>query len=670
MINSSSKKLAYQKKANFMKYRAKHYPKRRNRTNFPRKRKKRENGVTKFFIVFAGATCFLTIGFLIWGGLYLKHLENSLPSPDKLIERKSDQTTIITDRHGEELYKIYADQNRKFIKLEDLPDHLKWAILSTEDLKFYEHGGFDLEAIIKSTYINFMAGEVIRGASTITQQLVRNTIMFDVFGDEAYEETYTRKIKEIILTIQVEKTLNKDEILQMYINEVGFGGVNYGIQAASLAYFGKDAKDLTLAESAVLAGVIASPTNYSPVYSTSFELPTRRQHAVLDSMLRNKELTGVTEEQIEEAKSKKIKYAPLITEIEAPHFVFHIKRKIEEMYGNELVTKGGLNVKTSLDLATQKIAEEEIKKGIEQYGHRWNVHNGGMIVLDPETNQILSMVGSVNYWEDKNKKIDGNVNITTSLRQMGSSVKPYTYLAAFQRGYRPNSIVPDKQNLNFGGYKVKNWDGKYLGNITIREALIKSRNVPAVYLTQRIGVNSFIDVAEKVGISTIDRNKYHGLSITLGTAEMTLLEHTAAFSVFANAGNKQPIVSILKIKDSDGEILYQNGPKIKKEIFDKKHIRDINYILCDFDNFGDQPQNHLYLINGERILCGKTGTTDGPRDLVSIIYHKNLVVGVWAGNNNNIETPGAWSTTVSLPISHSFIERVSNKYKPETLRNL
>ncbi len=463
MLKPSTKKSGRRKISGSYRYKGRY---------IPRKRKKKpnsENEVSKFFIVFLGAMIFLVMGFLIWGGLYLKHLENSLPNPDQLVIKPSDQTTIITDRNGKELYKIYADQNRKFVELEKLPEHLKWAILATEDVNFYNHAGFDLEAIVKSTYTNWMAGEIVRGASTITQQLVRNTIMFDIFGDEAYEETYTRKIKEILLTIQLEKKLNKDEILQMYINEVGFGGVSYGIQAASLAYFNKDAQDLTLAESAMLAGTIASPSNYSPLYSDSFELPTRRQHAILDAMLKNKEVTGVTEEEIMDAKSENLSYAPLRTEIKAPHFVFYVRRQLEKMYGDERVSRGGLTVKTSLDLETQEIAQEEIIQGIEKYGHKWNVHNGAMIVIDPHTNEILAMVGSINYWEVENPKIDGNVNMTTSLRQMGSSVKPYTYLAAFQRGYTPNSIVPDKPGLNFGDYKVKNWDSKYLGNITLQD---------------------------------------------------------------------------------------------------------------------------------------------------------------------------------------------------------
>jgi membrane peptidoglycan carboxypeptidase len=632
-----------------------------------RKRKKKNgnnNLFYKAFTICVGLFFFVFLGFLIISGVYFQKLERSLPDPDKLIDRKSEQTTIITDRNGEELYKIYADQNRKFVKLEELPEHFKWAVLSAEDINFYEHEGLDLEAIIKSLYINVVAGEIVRGASTITQQLVRNTILYDLLGEQAYEETYSRKIQEILITVQVEQTFSKDEILQMYLNEVAFGGVNYGVQAASIAYFDKDAKDLTLAESAVLAGTIASPTNYSPLFSPSLELPVRRQHAILNSMLINKDLTGVTEEEIEAAKKEKIRYAPLGAEIRAPHFVFYIRRELEDMYDISIVEREGLRVKTTLDLTTQQVAQKNVTQGIAEYGHKWNIRNGGMIVIDPHTGEILAMVGSVNYWETENPQIQGNFNVTISKNQMGSSVKPYTYLAAFERGFKPTSIVPDK-SIDFEGYKVENWDDKYYGEMTIRQALAQSRNVPAVYTLQQIGVSSFLDTARRLGIKSLDEQPYHGLSVTLGASETTLLENTVAYTVFANEGILKPTVSILEVKDSDGNILYEHEEQKGKRVFDKKHIQSINWILCDIEGFGDRLMNHMYLINGHRVLCGKTGTSDGPRALSAILYHKNLVVGVWAGNNNNIATPGAWSTTVPLPIANSFIKEVSNMYTPE-----
>jgi membrane peptidoglycan carboxypeptidase len=629
------------------------------------KKAKMKKLVSKVVLITLGIFFFLFVGALIAGGLYLKNIEKSLPSPDKLVDRDSDQSTVILDRHGRELYKIYGDKNREFVSLDSLPDHLKWAILSAEDIEFYNHKGLDLMAVMRAAYANVVLKRVARGASTISQQLVKNTILFDVLGDEVYEQTYSRKIKEALITMQVEQTLTKDQILQMYINEIPFGGVNYGIQSAALAYFGKDAKDLTLAESAMLAGVIASPTNFSPIFGSDPELAVRRQHIVLDSMLKNKNVTGVTKDEIEEAKEEELVYASREIDIDAPHFVFYVKQELEKMYDIQHVERGGLRVTTTLDYSIQEIAEEEIRQGIAQYGYRWGVQNGAMVVVDPHTNQILAMVGSIDYWGTEDPRIDGNVNVVTRLRQMGSSMKPYTYLTAFNQGYGPWLQTPDINAFNFGDYKLQNWDQTYYGPMNARQALLQSRNIPAVYTTQLIGVDAFIETAEKLGVTSLtDRDRY-GLSITLGAAEVSLLEHTGAFSVFATGGLKRPIASILEVKNAKDETIYEYEVTEGERVFDEKEIYALNWILCDLGGFGDQPQNHLYFVDGRRALCGKTGTTDGPKDLTSIIYHRNLVVAVWAGNNNNEAVPGAWSTTIPLPIAHSFVQRVSTQYIPE-----
>ena len=637
----------------------------RSRSGSTSKKLKMKKKISKVLLISLGIFFFLFVGSLIAGGLYLRNIERSLPDPDKLVERTSDQNTVIYDRNGHELYTIYADEKREFVELEALPDHLKWAVLAAEDIEFYRHKGLDLVSVARAAYANLVLGRVARGASTITQQLVRNTILHDFLGDQAFEQTYSRKIQETLITMQVEQTLSKDEILQMYLNEIPFGGVNYGIQSAAQAYFDKDAQDLTLAESAMLAGVIASPTTFSPIYGSDPELSTRRQHIVLDLMLRNKNVTGVTEEEIEEAKEEELEYASQRRDIDAPHFVFYVRQELEKMFDVHRVERGGLRVKTTLDYSTQEIAEEEIRTGVEQYGHRWNVHNGAMVALDPHTNQIIAMVGSVDYWNQEDPKIDGNVNVTTSLRQMGSSVKQYTYLTAFNQGYGPWLQTPDIQGFDFGPYELRNWDERYQGTMNARQALLQSRNIPAVYTAQLIGgVDPFIETAEKLGITSLTQRDQYGLSITLGAAEIPLLEHTSAFTVFATGGIKRPVTSILEVVDPKGEVIYEYEETQGERVFNEREIYAINWILCDIGGFGDQPQNHLYTIGGRRVLCGKTGTTDGPRDLTSMMYHENLVVGVWAGNNNNVEVPGAWSTTVPLPIAHSFMERVASQYEP------
>lgn len=616
----------------------------------------------------------LTVVSMIALGLYLKNLESSLPDPNKLVDRSSDQSTILMDRNGKELFKIYGDENRQFVKIEDIPDVTKWALLAAEDVEFYQHKGMDWKGIFRcgilsvQSYLSDGSSGGLCGASTITQQLVRNTIMYDVYGDEAFERSsfFTaarRKLRELLLSMQVEQTLTKDEILQLYMNEVALGGVNYGFEAAAQSYFGKSVKELDLAESSMLAGIIQQPSILSPLFGINPEGAPARQKYVLDQMLKYKDLTGVTEEEISAAKEEELKYSSGAIDIEAYHFVFYIKQILEEEFGQEVVERGGLRVTTTLDLSTQRIAQEEITNGIQKYGNNLGVYNGSMVVLDPNTGQILAMVGSVDPNITDDPRIDGNVNIATSLRQMGSSFKPYVYLTAFQQ-YGPWFEAPDIP-MNFGNYKPVNWDGKYYGLMTAREALIKSRNIPANYTLQMIGIDSVLQTAEKVGITTLTDRANYGLSLALGAAEMKLLEHAQGFSVFATGGIKRNATGILKVENSKGEVLEEYKQTEGERVFDEKDVYLLNWVLCDLGGFGDQPFAYQYNLNGRRAICGKTGTTNGPKDLVSIQYHKNLVVAIWAGNNNGEEVPGAWSTTVPLPIAHSFMERVSGKYPSE-----
>ncbi len=607
-------------------------------------------------------------------GLYLKNLENSLPDPNKLIERSSDQSTILYDRNGEELFKIYGDENRQFVSIDDIPDHTKWALLAAEDVEFYQHKGLDWKGITRCGFLSlqsyFSGGNsgALCGASTITQQLVRNTLMYDVFGDEAFErstflKTVRRKLRELLLSMQVERTLSKDEILQLYMNEINLGGVNYGYGAAAQSYFNKNVDELTIAESAMLAGIIQQPSILSPLYGVNPEGAPARQKYVLDQMEKHKSLTGITDEELETARAEELVYSSGNIDIEAYHFVFYIKQYLEEQYGAEVVERGGLKVTTTLDLSTQKIAQEEITNGIASIGNRLGVYNGAMVVVDPNTGQILAMVGSVDPNKTDDPRIDGNVNITTSLRQMGSSFKPYVYLTAFEK-MGPWFEAPDIP-MNFGNYKPDNWDDRFHGLMTAREALIKSRNIPAIYTLQMVGIDAAIQTAEKAGVTTLTNTADYGLSLALGAAEMKLLEHAQGFSVFATGGVRRDVTGVLKIEDAKGEVIYEYQQTEGQRVFDEKDVYMLNWVLCDLGGFGDQPMNNQYVLSGKRTLCGKTGTTNGPKDLVSMMYHKNLVVGIWAGNNNGEEVPGAWSTTVPLPIAHSFMERVATKYVPE-----
>jgi len=619
--------------------------------------------IRKILYIVVGISFFIGCLVLITVGVYLKNMQNSLPSPDELVERTSDQSTKIFDREGLLLYTVYGNQNREFVSIDEIPEHTKWALLAAEDIEFYQHKGLDYAGIIMSALQNFRSGEIVRGASTITQQLVKNTILYDVLGDEIYQQTYTRKIKEILITMQVEQTLSKDEILQMYMNEIPLGGVNYGFQAASKAYFAKNVQDLTLAESALIAGLIQSPGTYSPLFGTKPELAKVRQEFVLNQMLKHKNLTGVTEEEIEAAKSEELVYSSTRIDIKAPHFVFYVKQQLEEEFGVDRVERGGLKVTTTLDYSIQEIAQQEVENGIKKNGLPYKVNNGAAVVMDPNTGEILAMVGSIDYWNVDNPKVDGNVNITTSNRQVGSSAKPYVYLSAFSKGYGPWTLAPDIR-MSFGNYKPLNWDKAFEGIGTARKNLGRSRNLPSVYTLQLAGIDTFLQTTEKLGITTLRNKGDYGLALALGAGEMKLLEHTAAFGVFANEGVRNETVSILKVEDAKGNILKEAIVGEGKQVIDQKEIYLLNYILCDLGQHGDRIGPQYARVKGTNV-CFKTGTTDGPKDLTSVMYHKNLVVGVWAGNNDNTVVPGAWGVSVPLPIAYSITNRLADKYKPE-----
>jgi membrane peptidoglycan carboxypeptidase len=653
---------------NFKKYNSQNF-KKKKKSSFGNKiskgeKKKMKLKTKKILYVVVGIGFFFGCVVLIGIGIYLKNLQNSLPSPDQLVERSSDQSTQILDREGELLYTVYGDKNREFVSIEDVPEYTKWAVLAAEDIEFYQHKGVDYLGILKAATQNLTAGGVVRGASTITQQLVKNTILFDVLGEEAYLQTYGRKIKEVLITMQVEQTFSKDEILQMYMNEVPLGGVNYGFQAAANAYFAKDVHDLTLAESAVIAGLIQSPGIYSPLYGSNPEMAEERKEYVLNQMLKNKKLTGVTEEEIEAARDEELVYATREIDIDAPHFVFYVKQLLEEEFGVDRVERGGLKVTTSLDMSLQEIAEEEVVKGVE--GARGlNVNNGAMVVINPKNGQILAMVGSVDYFNTEDPRVDGNDNIAVSERQMGSSVKPFVYLSAINQGYGPWLLTPDIPQVQFGNYKPSNWDRKHLGLMTARKALVLSRNVPAVYTLQLAGIDNFLQVIEKTGVTGMTDRANYGLSLALGSGEMKLVEFTNAYAILANGGVRNDLTPILKVEDSKGEVLMEAEENTGKRVFDEKDVYLVNWMICDLANFRDRAANQYYYI-GDTKLCGKTGTTDGPRDLLAFQYNENLVVGVWTGNNNNEDMPSGWSTTVPLPMANSFFRRVIENYPSGT----
>ena len=568
---------------------------------------------------------FLSLSLLLSVGLIYFFILKDLPSPRELTTRQVEVSTKIYDRNDKLLYTIYKDKNRTPVKLSQIPQNVRLATLAAEDAEFYTHPGFSIRGIIRATTKNLSEGK-IEGGSTITQQLVKNALL-------SSEKTFVRKIRELILSIGVEFNYSKDEILEMYLNEVSYGGTAYGIQEAAHHYFNKDVTDLTLSEAALLAGLPQSPTRYSP-FGNHPDLTFSRQREVLNLMRVNK---FITKEEEDAAIQQRITFTSNKQNIQAPHFVMYIREKLIEDYGEEVVLKGGLTVKTTLDLDIQKMAEKVAKEEVDKLKNL-KVGNSGVVVLDPKTNEILAMVGSTNYFDTEK---GGNVNVTTRLRQPGSSIKIVSYALGLSEGLTLASVIDDSP-ISFSvpgqkAYTPKNYDGTYKGKITVRQALAQSRNIPAVKILATYGINKMIDLAEKMGIKTwTDRSRY-GLSLTLGGGETKLIELAEAYSVVANMGIKTNIKSITEIRNFNNKILYSQNKldETKIKVLDPR----VAYLLIDVlkDNIARSPAfgiNSMLVIPNHPEVAVKTGTSNDLKDNLTIGFNKDYLVAVWVGNND------------------------------------
>lgn len=563
---------------------------------------------------------FLAVGFAAYS-YFLVEIAHDLPSPNKLRDLPTPTTTEFYDRSGELLYRFYEGKNRTPVKLSEIPRSLIYATISMEDKNFYSHFGVDFYGIARALLSLMQDGEV-QGGSTITQQLIKNTLLTP-------ERTVERKVKEIILAFWTERIFSKDEILEMYFNEVPYGGTTWGIAAASQTYFGKKVSDLNLAESAFLAGLPASPTTYSP-YGTNPDLAKSRQKQALRRMAEDGFIDQQTADKV---FTENLVIKSPVNEIKAPHFVLYVRSKLAERYGERFVAQGGLKVYTTLDLDLQTKAEEIVAQEIEKI-RNLNVSNGAAMVLDAKTGQILAMVGSKNYWDASG----GNFNVTTALRQPGSSIKPITYATAFKLGYSPGNTLLDTpvSFKNFWEtYTPVNYDGKFHGPVTIRTALGSSYNVPAVKMLSIIGLPEMIKTARDLGITTLsDANRY-GLSLTLGGGEVKLVDMMTVYGTFSQMGKKYPLQEVLKIADSKGNIIEDNQA-VEGQIVIQPGVA---YLITDIlsDNKARIPafgSNSLLNIPGFQVAA-KTGTTDNKRDNWTFGYTPEYVVGVWVGNNDN-----------------------------------
>lgn len=581
-----------------------------------------------------------------------------LPLPTKLGSASNPQSTLIYDKKGKLLYNIYGNKNQIFIPLSQIPKHMREATIAIEDRSFYSHGAVDLKGITRAA-ISIALKQQVQGGSTLTQQLVKNSLL-------SQERTVLRKIKEVILAFATEIIYPKNKILEMYLNQSPYGGTAYGIEAASQMYFDKRAKDLSLAQSALLAGLPQSPTRYSP-FGSRPELAKKRQLEVLKAMREEKYITSKEEQK---AAKEVLKYKRISNNIEAPHFVLYIKDLLIAKYGAKTVEEGGLKVTTSLDSDIQKFAEESVAKEIDSLPKYYRVSNGAALVTNPATGEILAMVGSKDYFD---VSIDGNVNITTSLRQPGSSIKPINYALGLINKYPSSTVFIDQEICypNQGGrnYCPQNYDGKWHGMVQLRYALGNSFNIPAVKMLKLNGVETMVATATAMGITTFTKPQNYGLSLTLGGAEVKMTDMATAFGVFANGGYKIDLSPILKIIDKEGKILEEYKPP-KSPIFGKKVLPDgVAFIISDIlaDNgariaaFGENSKLRI----PEQTVSVKTGTTNDYRDNWTIGYTPSFLVVSWVGNNDNRQMGGVVSgITGAAPIWNNIMSYLL-KDKPQ-----
>jgi 1A family penicillin-binding protein len=588
-------------------------------------------------------------GFLAVAAAFI-YFSKDIPSPDKIADRNVAQSTQIYDRTGKILlYEVHGDEKRTMVDLENVSPNVINATIATEDKKFYSHIGIDPKGILRSIYKDIVRGEKAQGGSTITQQLVKNSMLTS-------EKSYTRKIKEIILALETEQKFSKEEILEMYLNQIPYGSNIYGIETAAQTYFGKSAKDLDVAEAAMLAAIPQATTYYFPYGSHPDALEARREY-IIEEM---KEDGYIDEQQAEEAKAADIfaRLKPFVSEIKAPHFVMYIKDQLVEKYGEETVERGGLKVTTTLDYDMQLIAEDAVKKGVEYNAAHYKATNAALVATDPRTGQVLAMVGSKDYFDLEN---DGNFNVAIAERQPGSSFKPFVYATAFEKGYTPNTILFDVPT-NFGpdgsgkDYEPKNYNLSYAGPVTIRSALARSLNIPAVKALYLAGIDQSVATATKMGIETLDDGNY-GLSLVLGTGGVRLLDITGAYGVFANEGNKNPVTGILKVEDSNGNVLEEYVQK-SQQVLDVQVARNITSILSD--NAARTPtfgaNSKLYF--KDRPVAAKTGTTSDYKDAWTVGYTPSISVGVWAGNNSGEVMTSGGGVSAATPIWNDFLTRV------------
>ena len=607
----------------------------------------------------AAAFIIVCAGVLIW--------VSSLDIPDlsAFEERRVLQSTKIYDRTGEVLlYDLHQDVKRTIIPLEDMSRHIKNATIAIEDDQFYNHFGIDIRAIIRAAIANFQTGKVSQGGSTITQQVIKNSVL-------EREQTLSRKVKEAILSIKLERVLTKDEILEVYLNESPYGGTIYGVEEAAQSFFAKSASELTIAESAYLAALPQAPTYLSP-YGNNRDALDRRQQLVLERM----RLNGfITIEEFEAAQEAEVEFqTDVVTGIKAPHFVMYIIEQLAERYDEKTLAEQGLRIITTLDYELQEAAEEIVARRVAENLEKFNASNAGLVATDPATGDVLVMVGSRDYFAEE---IDGNFNIALANRQPGSSIKPFVYANAWRQGYLPATVVfdvptqfspacdPWDTSSESPCYAPRNYNSKFVGPISMRNALAQSLNIPAVKTLYLSGLNDTLKFAADMGLTTLNDPERYGLTLVLGGGEVRLLDMTLAYGVFANEGVRTEPRSILRIEDGDGTILEETDVKSQRVL-----EANVAHMMSDVlsDNVARAPLwGSFSLVNfGDRDVAIKSGSTNNLRDAWIMGYAPNIAVGAWVGNNDNTAMGGGLSGLITTPMWREFMDVALEKLPTET----
>lgn len=617
-------------------------PKRINYKYAPRKKRR----VLRKIIL--SSVVLFVIG-LIGGVFVLLGIMKQLPDPLAISELKIPQSTKIYDRTGAVLlYEIHGEEKRTVVPFNQISQRLKDATLVTEDLGFYSHSGVDFRSIVRAFFADVKSGELSQGGSTITQQLVKSTLL-------SSEKTFTRKIKEALLAIKIEEAYTKDEIFSFYLNQIPYGSNAYGAESAAQTFFGKSAKDLTLNEAATLAAMPQAPSHYSPYGEYKDDLIARKNY-ILDRMA---EVGFATKDDAEKAKAKLLVFAKQNENILAPHFVMYVKNYLEETYGPSFMENAGLKVITTLDWGLQQKAEQIVTQVAQQNEKKYHASNAALVSVDPKTGQVLAMVGSRDYFDTEH---GGNYNVATSKnRQPGSSFKPIAYAQFFKEGYPPETMLFDAKT-EFStdadptkSYSPENYDGRFRGPISAQSALAQSINVPSVKVLYLSGLDNVVSLAHDLGITTLaDRSKI-GLSLVLGGGEVSPIDMVYAYSVFANDGVTNKKTSILKIEAADGSTVEEWRPQ-QKEVLDKNIARTITSILSNNDLRAPIFGNHSDLFFDGFDVAAKTGTTQNYKDAWVVGYTPDVAAAVWVGNND--ATPmakGGAGIAAAGPIFHQFM---------------